>query len=110
LVPTGLCNLPHCKGINGLPQTTVPGWLISRYGDLPWPPRSPDLTAPDFFMGLPEGKGISNKAQELKDSIHREILSIQQETLTSVMDSVVWRVQHCVALRGSHLPQVIFRT
>jgi hypothetical protein len=30
-----------------------PGRLIYRYGDLPWPPRYPDLAAPDFFMGLP---------------------------------------------------------
>jgi hypothetical protein len=48
--------------------------------------------------------------QELKDSIRREILSIQQETLALVMEFVVRRVQHSVALRGGHLPQVIFRT
>jgi hypothetical protein len=41
-----------------------PGRLISRYGDLPWPPRSPDLAAPDCFMGLTEGKGKQNKAQD----------------------------------------------
>jgi len=30
-----------------------PQWVISRFGDVPWPPRSPDLTAPDFFsVGL----------------------------------------------------------
>ena len=27
-----------------------PGRLISRFGDLHWPTRSPDLTAPDFFF------------------------------------------------------------
>jgi len=27
-----------------------PQRVISRFGDLPWPPRSPDLTAPDFFL------------------------------------------------------------
>jgi hypothetical protein len=47
---------------------------------------------------------------ELKDSIRREILSIQQETLASVTVCVVRRVQHCVALRGGHFSQVIFRT
>jgi hypothetical protein len=40
--------------------------------------------------------------RELKDLIHREILSIQQETLTLVMECVVRRVQHYVALRGGH--------
>jgi len=24
--------------------------VISPFGDVPWPPPSPDLTAPDFFL------------------------------------------------------------
>ena len=24
--------------------------FISRFGDVPWQPRSPDLSAPDFFL------------------------------------------------------------
>jgi len=27
-----------------------PRRVISRFGDVPWPPFSPDLTAPDFFF------------------------------------------------------------
>ena len=27
-----------------------PGRLISKNGDFDWPPRSPDLTPPDFFL------------------------------------------------------------
>ena len=27
-----------------------PQQVISHFGDMPWPPRSPDLTAPDFFL------------------------------------------------------------
>ena len=26
--------------------------IISRFSDFNWPPRSPDLTAPDFFFGV----------------------------------------------------------
>jgi len=34
-----------------------PQRVISRFGDVPWPPRSPDLTAPGFFLwGLFEKK------------------------------------------------------
>jgi hypothetical protein len=29
-----------------------PERVISRIGNVPWPFRSPDLTAPDFFVGL----------------------------------------------------------
>jgi len=28
-----------------------PGHLISRFGDVPWPPRSTDLSTCDFFFG-----------------------------------------------------------
>jgi hypothetical protein len=24
--------------------------IISRFGDISWPPRTPDLSAPDFFL------------------------------------------------------------
>jgi hypothetical protein len=27
-----------------------PQRLISHYGDVPWPPHSPDLSVPDFFL------------------------------------------------------------
>jgi DNA-directed RNA polymerase len=29
-----------------------PQRVISRFGDVPWPSCSPDLTAPDFFCGV----------------------------------------------------------
>jgi hypothetical protein len=32
-------------------QQTFPNHVVSRFGDIEWPPRSPDLIAPDFFMG-----------------------------------------------------------
>jgi len=32
-------------------QNMFPGHLISHFGDVPWPPRSPDLSMCDFFFG-----------------------------------------------------------
>jgi len=29
-----------------------PQRVISRFGDVSWPPRSPDLTAPNIFCGV----------------------------------------------------------
>ena len=35
-------------------RAAFPGRSISRVGEVPWPPRSPDLTPPDFFpWGIP---------------------------------------------------------
>ena len=36
--------------------------IISRFSDFGWPPRSSDLTAPDFFLwGYLKGKMYANK-------------------------------------------------
>ena len=32
-------------------QGQFPGKVVSKRGDVPWPPRSPDLTVCDFFCG-----------------------------------------------------------
>ena len=54
-------------------KASFPGRLISRFGDVPWPPRSPDLTSPDFFpWGYPKEKVYCNRPnniQELKRNI-----------------------------------------
>jgi hypothetical protein len=31
-------------------DSEFPGRWIGRTGPIPWPPRSPDLTPPDFFL------------------------------------------------------------
>ena len=31
-------------------RNMFPGHLISHFGDVPWPPRSPDLSTYDFFL------------------------------------------------------------
>ena len=33
-------------------RNMFPGYLISRFGDVPWPPRSPDLSTCDFLGGV----------------------------------------------------------
>lgn len=35
-------------------DTNYPNKWIGRRGSIEWPPRSPDLAPPDFFMGLPQ--------------------------------------------------------
>jgi hypothetical protein len=57
-----------------------PNRLISRFGDLTWPSRSPGLTAPDYFLwGYLKEKVFANRLhtiEELKTAIHREIRAI----------------------------------
>lgn len=89
-----------------------PNRIISKNGDLRWPPRSPDLTAPDFFLwGYLKDKVYVNKPQtlqQLKDNIQEEIDRIPQETLNKVMENAIKRAHFCVRENGSHLTDIIF--
>ncbi|XP_075215399.1 uncharacterized protein LOC142321286 [Lycorma delicatula] len=66
-----------------------PGRLISLRGSMPWPARSPDLAACDFFLwGYLKSKVYKNKPRttdELKAAIRHEIAEIPQEMTTRVM-------------------------
>lgn len=95
-------------------RTLFPGRLISRFGDVSWPPRSPDLTAPDFFLwGFLKNKVYANKpntVDQLKNNITEAIENIPPETYQKVMENVVKRAQVCAASRGGHLSDIIFHT
>jgi len=38
--------------------------LISRCGDVPWPPRSPDLSMSDFFCGATSSRVCTEESHE----------------------------------------------
>lgn len=90
-----------------------PGRLISKNGDFDWPPRSPDLTPPDFYLwGYLKSRVYANKPRtltQLKMNIRREIAAISTETLTSVMENVEKRASLAVKAKGSHLRDIIFK-
>ena len=42
---------PHtAKEAMAMLRATFPGCLISRFGTVSWPPRSPNFTPPDFIQ------------------------------------------------------------
>lgn len=94
-------------------RAAFPERLISRFGDVPWPPRSPDLTSPDFFLwGYLKGKVYRNRPntlQELKNNIIEEINTINAFVLGSVSQNIVQRMRICYNNDGKHLKDVIFK-
>lgn len=88
--------------------------LISKNADFPWPPRSPDLTAPDFFLwGYLKGRVYINKPKtirELKKNIREEIANLQPETFLAVMQNALKRAIICKEENGGYLNNVIFKT
>jgi hypothetical protein len=57
-------------------RNMFPGHLISRFGDVPWPPPSPDLLTCDFLLW-----------EYLKEAIRQEIRPIDRQLLARVMDN-----------------------
>jgi len=86
-----------------------PGCLTSKFDDITWPPRSPDLTPSDFFLwGYFKSKVYINRPQSLaalKVNIQEEITNISAETLRHVMKSVQNRASACINAKGGHLPE-----
>jgi len=86
-----------------------PQRVISRFGDVPWPPRSPDLTAPDFILwGYLKSKDTVLATQTYvrsKKTCGNEIDKSSDETLQDVMRTFVTRVHLCIAEGKRHRTQ-----
>ena len=69
-------------------RAAFPNHVISRFEDLPWPPRSPDLSMCDFYQGgFLKPRVYSGKPRtlgELKTAIRENIREIGEETLVKV--------------------------
>jgi hypothetical protein len=88
--------------------------LISRFGDVPWPPRSPDLSICDFFLwGYLKSRVYEVKPrtiEELKEAIRHEITVINRDLLERVFVNFRTRLQQCIDENGHHMPDVIFHS
>lgn len=95
-------------------KETFPGKLISKRGDIEWPPRSPDLTACDFFLwGYLKSVVYENNPttlEQLKRNIIREINNIPRTTFRRVFQNSRLRFQECQAAEGRHLKNIIFKS
>jgi len=74
-------------------RNVFPGHLISRFGDVPWPPRSPDLSTFDFFFlwGYLKSRVYAHKPRtlnNLKETIRRETRPSDRQLLARVMDDL----------------------
>lgn len=86
--------------------------IISRRGDVNWPPRSCDLTPLDFFLWgfLKEKVYVNNPEtiQQLRDNIITAIVEISPQLCEKVIDNFAKRMTCCQRSRGGHLPDIIF--
>ncbi len=64
-----------------------------------WPPRSLDLTPPDFYL-WGYVKDSPNSIENLKIAITQAIADIQQQTLRKVFNNMEKRVRACLREEG----------
>lgn len=93
-------------------RRVFPNRVVSRFGDVEWPPRSPDLSKCDFFLwGYLKARVYIERPRtlcQLKEKIRQEINLIAQDMLLRVEASFTKRLQECENGNGHHLMNVIF--
>jgi hypothetical protein len=89
-----------------------PGHVISKKGDVNWPPRSPDLSVPDFFLwGFLKSQVYRNNPKtlvDLRQNICTAVSMVSPTLLQKAMANVITRARECVLRNGHHLEGVIF--
>ena len=82
--------------------------------DVPWPPRSFDLSTCDFFFwGYLKSRVYTHKPRtlnDLKEAIRQEIRPIDRYLLARVTDNFEKRLENCIQEDGSRLTDIIFKT
>jgi len=96
------------------PTFHKPAW--PRFGDRAiskgiWPPRSPDLTPPDYFLwGYLKGRVYRNKPRTidaLKANITEEIQAVTADVLARTFQNMARRVQSCLDANGGYLQHML---
>jgi len=91
-----------------------PQHVISHGSDVPWPARSPDLSACDYFLwGYLKSRVFISKPRtivKLKQSIKEEIAVIPEQMTCRVMENLGVRLKQCFRNGGRHLRDVLFKT
>ena len=98
----------------GALRTLFGNHIISRNGDIVWPPRSPDLSVCDYFLwGFLKHRVYASRPHtlpELKDTIRAEIRNIPIHMLERAVNDFHRRLSECQRENGGHLQDVIFKT
>jgi hypothetical protein len=85
----------------------VPNRIISQFGDVSWPPRSRDLSAPDFFLKEKVFAHPLHTIEELKACIRYEVEAITPDLLRRVTENFTVRLQQCIARERAHLDDLV---
>lgn len=84
-----------------------PGRWIGKYGPVPWPARSPDLTVLDYYLWgrIKEivYRDRPTTRNDMKQRIRAAIASLNANEIRRAVDSFPGRVRLCARLNGGHI-------
>ena len=86
-------------------NTQFPDRCIGRNGPIHWPPRSPDLTPPDYFLWGHVKEFIYKRRptnHELKEKVAEAIKSVTKDLLNRTFENFRKRVDMCIEVNGAH--------
>jgi len=92
-------------------QVSFPGKVLAKGGSVPCPPRSPDLTLPDFFLwGLLKSQVYSQPVRslrQLKRRIRAAVRALPETVVQDAVGALPTRLRECVRRGGGHLEHVL---
>lgn len=103
---------PHTAASTlALLKSFFPGKVLSKGGSVMWPPRSPDLTLPDFFLwGLIKAQVYGSRVPSLavlKRRIRAALNAVPSATLKAALDVLPLRARACIQQRGGYPETVL---
>lgn len=99
---------PHfANPVKAFLREEFPGRVIGRDLDIPWPPRSPDLTPCDFFLwGFLKQGVFARKPRDLTD-LKNKIIEAKKDVTTEMIEYVLaefkYRLEQCIQNGGDHI-------
>jgi len=76
-----------------------------------WPPGSPDLTPPDYFLwGYQKGTIYQNKPRTyrgLESKNNQKIQAVTADVLAKTFQNIARRVQSCLDANGGHFQHML---
>lgn len=103
---------PHFhRGVRQFLNNNFHNRWIGRGSPIEWPPRSPDLTAPDYFLwGYVKDfvfKLPPTTPANMKEQIREAFQSITPQMLSKVAVNFEKRVRRCLELDGHHFEHIL---
>lgn len=97
--------------LNYLKETRFPGRVISKNGNVNWPPRSPDLNPLDYFLwGHVKSQvyktPIAN-GDDLKEKICQALRTVDADMCVRSTQNLIKRARCCIAMDGGHFEHVL---